>query len=145
MTILRENTKMQPNNVSLADRLIATGSYLTLGLVGMVWLILNYLVVKKPMSKFLAYNVVQSFVLSILYAIFTSLYNIFIGILVGIPFVGKLFLFIHNFLFETPIFHTMNFVNFVTLILLLYLSLFAIFAYLPYVPFVTNIAKSVYK
>lgn len=135
----------QHNSVLLYERFLAAASYLTLGLIGMLWFLFNHFAFKKQMSAFLTYNIVQSFLLSIIYAILTSLYNIFIGLLISIPFIGKIFLYLHNFLFNIPIFYTLNFINFIILICLLYLSLFALFAKLPFIPYITNIAKSLYR
>lgn len=124
------------------ERLIAAGSYLTLGLVGMVWFLLSFILLKKPMSRFLTCNIVQSFVISILYAIISLCYTIFIGILVNLPWVGRLLYRMHVFLFETPIYNTLSFINFFILIFLCYLSVFALLGKLAYVPFVTDITKN---
>lgn len=130
-------------DVTISDRILATGSYLTLGFIGMIWLIVSMLIVKKPMSRYLTCNIVQSFVLSILYAILSLAYSIFIGLLTSIPFIGGLFLKLHIFLFATPVFNTMNFINYLILLFLCYLSIIAIFGKLPYVPYITDIAKKI--
>ena len=147
MNTLKENLKMQlsKNETPLFERLIAIGSYMTFGTVGMIYLLLNYFVIKRPASRFLTTNIIQSFILSILYAIFSLLYGIFMPILVSIPLVGKILLFIHNFLFETPIYFSWSFINFIIVLFLIYLSLFALFAKLPYIPFVTDISKEIFK
>ena len=130
--------------VSIFERIIAAGSYLTLGTIGFIWFLISILVLKKPMSRYLTCNLVQSFVLSILYAIVTLAYSIFIGLLTSIPFIGTLFLKLHIFLFATPIFNTMNFINYLILLFLCYLSFIALFGKLPYVPYITDIAKKIF-
>lgn len=130
--------------VSFFERFIAAASYLTLGTVGMVWLIVCAVVIKKPMSKYLTCNIIQSFVLSIIYAILSLAYGIFIGLLINIPFIGTLFLKLHIFLFETPIFNTMNFINYIILLFLCYLSFISLFGKLPYVPYITNMVKKMF-
>lgn len=129
---------------SIFERIIAAGSYLTLGTIGFIWFLVSILLIKKPMSKYLTCNLVQSFVLSILYAIITLAYSIFIGLLTSIPFIGTLFLKLHIFLFATPIFNTMNFINYLILLFLCYLSFIALFGKLPYVPYITDIAKKIF-
>lgn len=129
---------------SIFERIIASGSYLTLGTIGFIWFLISILLIKKPMSKYLTCNLVQSFVLSILYAIVTLAYSIFIGLLTSIPFIGTLFLKLHIFLFATPIFNTMNFINYLILLFLCYLSFIALFGKLPYVPYITDIAKKIF-
>ncbi len=131
------------SQVPLFDRLIAAGSYLTLGTVGMVWFLINFIVVKKPMSRFLTYNIFQSFILSILFAIISLAYSVFIGILTSLPFVGKLFYDMHIFLLQTPIYNTMNFINFIIFIFISYLAIFALFAQLPFIPFVSDLVKKI--
>ncbi len=136
---------MQHNTgASPFDRLIAAGSYLTLGTVGMIWFLISILVIKKPMSRYLTCNLIQSFVLSIIYAIFTLAYNIFIGLFVAIPVIGKLFYKFHVFLFETPVFNTMSLVNHILLLFICYLSIIAILGKLPFVPYITDVAKKLF-
>ncbi len=130
--------------VPFFERIIAAGSYLTLGTVGMIWFLISVFVVKKPMSGYLTCNLIQSFVLSILYAIISLAYSIFIGLLTAIPFVGTLFLKLHVFLFEMPIFNTLNFINYIILLFLCYLSFISLFGKLPYVPYITDIAKKMF-
>ena len=126
----------------IIERLISSGSYLTMGLIGMIWFLVNYFVVRKPMSKFLMCNIIQSFVLSIVYAIFTLAYGIFIGLLIAIPFIGNIFRFLDNFLFATPIFNTMSLINFILFVFLVYLAVFPLFGKLPFIPFITKAAKN---
>lgn len=133
------------DEAGLFDRFIAVTSYLTLGFTGMIWFLLNAIVLRKPMKVYLTYNLVQSFVLSILYAIFTLLYDILMGILVNIPFIGSLFFRLHIFLFETPVFNTLSFVNFILIIFAGYLSLVAAFGQLPRIPFITDVVKKAFR
>lgn len=129
------------NEPTLFERLLATGSYLTMGTVGMVWFLLNFLIIKKPMKRYLMLNIMQSFILSILYAILTLAYNIVIDLLGAIPFIGKLFIKIHVWLFLTPVFSTLSLVNYILLLFFIYLSILALFGNLPYVPYITNAVK----
>ena len=143
MTILKENLKMQHSGISITDRIIAVISYLTLGLAGMIWFIVNHLFIKKPINKFLMYNLVQSFILSIIYAIFVYAYGIIAGLLFRLPLIGKLLYIIHVFVCETPIFYTMSLINFVLIIFFIYLSVFASLGQLPKIPYVTDMVKSI--
>ena len=143
MITLKEKLNMQHSEISLTDRIIAILSYLTLGLVGIIWFVINYLFIKKPINKFLMYNLVQSFVLSILYAIIVYAYGIIAGLLFAIPFIGKLLYMIHIFVCETPIFFTMSLINFLLIIFLVYLSVFAFLGQLPKIPYITDMAKSI--
>ncbi len=132
------------NEGTLFERFVAAGSYLTLGTIGMIWFIVNALVVKAPMSKYLTTNLVQSFVLSIIYAIVTLIYNTFIGLLASIPFIGKLFTALHVFIFQTPVYHTMSLIHFILVVFLIYLSLISLIGKLPYVPYITDVSKKIY-
>ena len=135
---------MQHSSVSLTDRLIAVGSYLTLGAIGIIWFFISILLLKKATSKFLMYNLIQSFILSITCAIFFQIYDIFIDILSHIPLLGSVFILGHIYLFETPIYHTLSLANFIIVLFLIYLSVFSFLGKLPNLPFITNIVKKIY-
>ena len=133
---------MQHNEIPYTERIIASGSYLTMGLVGFVWFLLSYFVLKKEMSKFLSCNIFQSFIISILCAVLSIVYDIVMRIIFAIPFIGKFFYFLHVLIFSTPIFNTLTLANFITLAILLYLSIFPLFGTLPFIPYITNVVKS---
>ena len=132
------------SEAALFDRLIAAGSYLTLGTIGMIWFLINAVVIRKPFNRYLMCNIIQSFVLSIVYAILSLAYNIFADLLMNMPLIGKLFLKFHVFLFGTPIFNTMSFINFIIFIFICYLSIIALFGKLPFVPYITDISKKLF-
>ncbi len=133
---------MQHSEISLWERLLAAGSYLTLGLVGFVWILINHFVIKSEPSRFLNCNLFQSFMISIIFAVLSMAYKIFIGLLIAIPFLGKLFYMLHVFIFMTPIFHTLTLANFVVFVVLVYLSVFALLGTLPFIPYITKIVKN---
>ena len=140
MNTLRKNIVRHSGDISASDRFIAACSYLTLGTIGFVWFILNMFILKKAFTRFLMCNLIQSFVLAILYAILSLVLRTFFGILAAIPYLGKIFL---NFMIfiSAPIFHTLSLINAATLLFLAYLALFSLFGKLPYIPFITDIAK----
>lgn len=133
---------MPHSEIPVQERVIASLSYLSLGFIGFIWFCVNYFIIKKPMSDFLKCNIIQSFVLSIFYAILMTAYNILMGILFAIPFVGAAFYFIHNIIFATPIFFTLSLINFIILIFLAYLAIFPLFGKLPFIPCITQITKN---
>lgn len=136
---------MQHNNITLLDKIIAVFSYMTLGFLGMIWFLVNTLIIRKPMSNFLKYNLVQSFIISIILAIATYAYEIISGIVFNLGFIGDIFKMAHIYIFATPIFNTMNFANYILLLFLIYLSVFALFGKLPFVPYITDIAKKIFN
>lgn len=142
MIILKENLKMQHSEVGITERIVAAASYLTMGFIGLVWFLLNYFVLKKEMSKFLSCNIFQSFIISLIVAIFSLLYQTFVSILFVIPFIGKLIYFLHVLIFATPIFNTLTLANFITFIILVYLSVFALLGTLPFIPYITKMVKN---
>ena len=135
---------MQHNNISVMDKVIAIFSYLTVGFIGMIWFLINTLFIKKPMSNYLKYNLVQSFIISIFLAIFSLAYNIISYFLFDLGPLGNMFRAAHNFIFATPIFNTLTLVNFVLLAFVIYLSVIAFFGQLPYVPYITDVAKKIF-
>ncbi|MCD8024063.1 MAG: hypothetical protein LUE64_00845 [Candidatus Gastranaerophilales bacterium] len=133
------------NSITPLERFLSAGSYLTLGVIGMIWFIINAFLFRRANSKYLVLNLVQSFIICIIFSIISLSYSIFIGILINLPLIGKFFLKMHILLFSAPIFATMSFINYVILLFLIYLSFISIFGKLPYVPFVTDIAKKMYS
>lgn len=141
MIILKENWKMQRSEVSLVERIVAAASYLTMGLVGFIWFLINYFVVKKEMSNFLRLNLFQSFIIAILFAVLSLIYQTVVGILFVIPFLGKIIYYMHIMVFATPVFNTLTLINYIVLGILIYLSIFAFLGTLPFIPYITNTVK----
>ena len=90
------------------EKIISILSYLTMGIVGLVWLIIAYYIKKKP-KYFLAYNIYQSIIISVFLAIFKLLIGLILSVIALIPFldfiVALFNLIISLKIITLPIFH----------------------------------------
>lgn len=80
---------MQHNGlkVNLLEKIISTLSYITMGIVGLIWIIIAY-ANKKSLKYFLMYNISQSMVIAILLAILKLILDIVLSIFAVIPFLS---------------------------------------------------------
>ena len=80
---------MQHNGlkVNLLEKIISILSYMTMGIVGLIWIIIAY-ANKKSLKYFLMYNISQSMVIAILLAILKLVLDIVLSILAVIPFLS---------------------------------------------------------
>ena len=82
---------MQHNSfkVSPIEKIISILSYITMGIIGLVWLLIAHFSNKK-LRYFLMYNIVQSMIIAIFLAILKLILNIIFSILSIIPFINIL-------------------------------------------------------
>jgi hypothetical protein len=80
---------MQTNsqNISPLEKIISILTYFTMGIVGLVWLIISYFTKQKP-KYFLMYNIVQSMIIAIILTILKLLIDIVFSVLSLIPFIN---------------------------------------------------------
>lgn len=124
----------------MIERLIAAGSYVSMGMVGFVWLIICA-VSKSNLRPFLKFHIFQSFFLIMAF----FLLNIFIGFIVSIlsviPFINIL-IYKVLFLFTSPLIFGFSIVNFTVLTVMVYLVLTSLQGKYSYIPWVSNIIDS---
>lgn len=79
---------MQHNSQSVLpiEKIISALSYITMGIVGFIWIIIAYSM-KKRLKYFLMYNIVQSMIIAIFLAIFKLVIDIVLSIISLIPFI----------------------------------------------------------
>ena len=73
----------------MIERIIAPLSYLTMGLVGFVWLLIG-LFTKAKLKPFLQYHIFQSIFISILFAVLSMLIGWLSNILSLIPIINRI-------------------------------------------------------
>ncbi len=124
----------------MIERLVAAGTYVTMGMVGFVWLIICA-ITKSNLRPFLKYHIFQSFFL--IMALF--LLNVFVGFVVSIlsfiPFINIL-LYKILFFFTAPMIFGFSVVNAFILILMVYLVLTSLQGRYSYIPWISNIIDS---
>ena len=67
------------NIISPIEKIISVLSYVTMGIAGLLWLILAYFL-KKKLRYFLMYNIAQSMIIAIILAIFKLLTDIILSL-----------------------------------------------------------------
>ena len=119
------------NKPYMIERILSAGTYLTAGFVGLGWLVLATLL-KKSVTPFLMYHIMQSFFISILFFLFTIFCQLigYIPILNYIPYLINIPL---PFIFNFSILQTF------TTTIILYCTITSFMGYYSYIPWVSNI------
>lgn len=126
---------------SIVDRIVSVFTYFTFGLVGIIWLIYVNLA-KKHMNSFITYNIYQSIFISIIFTVFSYLYEFLIKLLSNIPFIGPVIQKLNIFFFQTPIYFGYSIVNLILVCLLFYLVIVCILGKKPHIPIISDIIKA---
>ena len=120
------------------ERIIVILNYITFGIVGFIWLIINALL-KGRLSPFLHYHIFQSFFLVMLYWLVTVFISLIAQILSFIPLINVLVLKI-LFYFNAPIFFGQySIISGTVSLVILYLVLSSLQGKYSYIPWVSDI------
>ncbi len=142
---------MQHNNVQVLpiEKIISILSYLTMGIIGLIWLIISYFL-KKRLRFFLMYNITQSMIISIFLAIFKLILSILLSIIAVIPFIDILAAVI-NFIVSIKVM-TVAFLNIsfsifeiFLYLLIIYIIIGILFGRIFYIPLLTDFMNKVMK
>ncbi len=120
------------------ERIISAASYLTAGGAGFVWLIVAALM-KKHVTQFLLYHILQSIFLSIAYFLLATFAELIYVILYRIPVINAIPYFINM---PIPFLFGLSVVQAVTTGIILYLAItagFGLYSYFPWVSDIINI------
>ena len=122
---------------SVLEKIIASASYLTMGFVGFIWLILAVFT-KNTLRPFLRYHVYQSVFLSIIYFLLSTFISLLFGILGYIPFLKKLVGMI-AFFFNVPVIGHLSLISALIMTLILYLAISSFTGKFSYIPWVSDV------
>ena len=120
------------------ERIISAASYLTAGGAGFVWLIIAA-ILKKHVTPFLLYHILQSIFLSILYFLIATFAELIYIILYRIPVINAIPYLINM---PLPVAHGLSLVQVITTAIILYLAITAgmgLYSYIPWVSDIINI------
>ena len=135
MRLLRNSS-----SVSILDRLIAAATYISMGMVGFIWLIFCA-VTKTNLKSFLKYHIFQSFFLVMAYFLFNIFVNLVVSILGIIPLINILVYKI-LFFFTAPIVFGFSIISFTVLVVIVYLVLTSLQGKYSYIPWFSHIIDS---
>ena len=120
------------------ERIVSAASYLTAGGAGFVWLIIAALM-KKHVTQFLLYHILQSIFLSIAYFLLATFAELIYVILYRIPIINAIPYFINM---PIPFFMGLSIVQTITTAIILYLAITAgmgLYSYFPWVSDIINV------
>ncbi len=142
---------MQHNTVKVLsiEKIISVLSYFTMGIIGLVWLLIAHFA-KKKLRYFLMYNIIQSMVIAILLAILKLTLNIIFSILALIPFINiitaKLNYIMSVRILILPIFNlSFNIIEIIIHLILLYIIIGIIMGKIFFIPYLTNFISKLLK
>ena len=121
----------------LIERIVVSLSYLTMGFIGFIWLILGAFT-KSQSSSVVKYHIFQSIFISILLFILNVLLGIINDVLSVIPII-KVFTQQIYYLFNAPLFMNYSLIQMVMYLFIAYLMITSALGVYTYVPFVSDI------
>ena len=122
---------------ALIEKIIAPLSYLTMGMVGFVWLIIG-LFTKARLKPFLQYHIFQSIFLALLFAVLSILFGWISNLLSFIPLINKIVAQV-TFLLNMPLLFDYSLIQVIVYAFLIYLSITSFQGKYSYIPWVSDI------
>ncbi|MCD7879522.1 MAG: hypothetical protein LUG16_06275 [Candidatus Gastranaerophilales bacterium] len=142
---------MQQSNprISSIEKIISILSYFTMGMVGLIWLIIAH-ILKRKLRYFLMYNISQSMVIAIILAIFKLFFDIILPLFALIPaldfIAAKLHLLLSfKILTISSLGLTFTIVQLLVFILLIYITAGILLNRIFYIPYLTDFMQKVMK
>lgn len=121
----------------MIERLVVSLSYITMGFVGFIWLILG-IFTRSHLSPFTQYHVFQSIFISIAYFLLSMLCGFVMDILKFIPFINKLVAQIY-FMLNAPVIGSYSIIQTFIYLFIIYLAVTSFMGRYSRVPWVSNI------
>lgn len=128
---------MKSETPYLIERIVAALSYLTMGMVGFIWLIIG-LFTNARLKPFLQYHIFQSIFISLGFAVLSILVGWVSNLLSVIPFINKVVAQI-NFLLNMPLIFDYSLLQTVIYAFLAYLAITSFMGRFSYIPWVSDI------
>ena len=119
------------------DRTVSVLTYFTCGIFGIIWIIyVNF--AKKPLSNFNRYNIFQSILVSLIFALFSYLFGIINKIGLSIPILGKIIEPVNLFFNGTPIYFGYSISGLIIVTVMGYLIIMSLLGKKPYIPVISE-------
>jgi len=130
----------QSSGPMLIERLVAAGSYITMGLIGFVWLLIGILT-KNTLKPYLQYHIFQSIFISFAYFVLCIIAGLLLNGLSIIPLVNQVVMQITLFL-NMPLIFSFSLIQVTIYAVIIYLVATSIQGQYSYLPWVSNIIKA---
>lgn len=127
----------------ISERILAALTYLSGGMIGIIWLIVTSIRGNLP-SRFGLYHIMQAIFISLCYVIINWIFWTIMDLLSYIPFLNRLLRQI-IFLFNSPFLMGYSIMQCLIYGTLIYLVVFAAMGLYAYVPFFSDVIKSHFK
>ncbi len=128
---------IKENTPYLIERIIAALSYLTMGMVGFIWLIIG-LFTQASLKPFLKFHIFQSIFISLGFTVLSMFVGWLSNILSFIPFINKLVAQI-NFLLNMPLIFDYSILQTIIYVFIIYLAVTSFVGKYSYIPWVSDI------
>lgn len=119
------------------ERIVSSLSYLTMGMVGFIWLIFG-LFTHARLKPFLQYHIFQSIFISLAFVVISIFIGWISNLLSFIPFINRLIAQI-NFLLNMPLLFDYSLIQIVIYGFLLFLAITSFMGRYSYIPWVSDI------
>ncbi len=130
---------MQQNQPLPIEKAIAGLSYLTMGFVGFIWLLIGFFT-KSNLRPYLKYHIFQSIFISFAFFVLGWLLSLVMTILSIIPFVNQLVLQL-TFYFNAPFIFGFSLIQIFMYCLIGYLVVTSVKGQYSYLPWISDIVK----
>lgn len=121
------------------ERILSAATYLTAGGVGFVWFILS-LLLKKRVTPFLMYHILQSIFLSIAYFLLVELTKMLLFVLYKLPLINALVGALQYYLnLSINLFFGLSIIQLCTTSIILYLAITSGMGYYSYLPWFSDV------
>ena len=128
---------IKENTPYLIERIIAALSYLTMGMVGFIWLIIG-LFTQASLKPFLKFHIFQAIFISLGFTVLSMFVGWLSNILSFIPFVNKLVAQI-NFLLNMPLIFDYSILQTIIYVFIIYLAVTSFIGKFSYIPWISDI------
>ncbi len=128
---------MREDTPFMIERIVAALTYLTMGMVGFIWLIIG-LFTKARLKPFLQYHIFQSIFISLGFALLSILIGWLSNILSFIPIINQIVAQI-TFWLNMPLIFDYSLIQAVIYLFLIYLAVTSFIGKYSYIPWVSDI------
>lgn len=132
-------SRYQQTQPLLLEKIIAALSYLTMGKVGFVWLLIG-IFTKNNLRSYLKYHIFQSIFIAIAFFLISWFFEAIMWLLSRIPFLVKLVSTVTFYLY-TPLLFGFSFLQILILGVIFYLIVTCLQGKYSYIPWVSDIIK----
>jgi hypothetical protein len=132
--------KYQQNEPLMMEKIIASLSYITMGFVGFMWLLIG-IFTKNNLRPYLKYHIFQSIFISIAYFLVSAFLGLIMNILSIIPLVNQLVL-QFTFYLNAPILLGFSVIQAMIYAVIFYLVITSFQGKFSYLPWISEIIKA---